>query len=187
MQNSKVKFGFKSRKDKDEKTGEVIKVAETVIDKDTKEEKATGKMIDKVIPAAKPVEIEIPLLTLEDIVDVLNGKGTADGKPDDKEVKLILEACNNMILEQARAKVNEDPEAAREKGINTEEISWHAIAYLPPATRKGTAISDETWEAFEVDYVSVMVHHGKTEDKAKMGAKLLAKKFQPVKLNKNVI
>jgi hypothetical protein len=183
MVPTKSKFYFKSKKEKDD-NGNVVMVKEVKEVKNKEgvvvEVRETGKMIEKIIPAPEPIEVEIPLLTLEDVVAILNGG-------DEKEIKLILEACNNIILEQARDQVNDPDANVRENGLNTEALSWKTIAYLPPATRKGSAIPDETWEAFEKDYVSVMVHHGKTEEKAKMGAKLLVKRYQPVKTNKKVI
>jgi hypothetical protein len=174
MNQTKTKFFFKSRKEKDD-NGNVVMVDE--VDKDNK---PTGKKVEKVIPAAPTLEIEIPLLAPEDIVAIFQGG-------DEKQIKLVVEACNNVILEQARDIVNQNTDEVREKGIDPTSLAWITIANLPPATRKGSAISDEKWEAFEVDYVNVMVHHGKTEDKAKTGAKLLSKRFQPVKTNKKVV
>lgn len=184
MQPTKTKFFFKSRKDKDEK-GDPIMVDELEDVKNEKGEvtgqKPTGKKVEKVIPAIPTVEQEVMLLTAEDIVAMFNAEGS------EKQVKLVVEACNNIILEQARDIVNEDPETVREKGFPTEKLSWEYISNMPPAARKGAAIKDEVWEAFKEDYVSVMKHHGKTEEKAKMGAKLMAQKFQPVKMNKKVL
>lgn len=173
----KIKFHFKSKKDKDA-NGNVIMIDE-LNDKNEK----TGKRVPKIIPAPEPVELEIPLLSLEDIVSLIQ----AEGPEFDKARVLIVEACNAVILDQARAAVNDDPEAVREKGIDPDVIDFVKIAALPPATRRGTAIADEVWEAFVLDYVEVMQHHGKTKEKAEMGAKLLSKRFQQVKGNKKVI
>jgi hypothetical protein len=174
MNATKTKFYFKSRKEKDAE-GNVVMVPE--VDKDNK---PTGKQVEKVIPAADPVELEIPLMGADDLVAILQSG-------DEKQLKLILEGVNNVILEQARSLVNDDVEAARTKGIDYTQISWEFIANMPPATRKGAAIPDEVWEAFMKDYVEVMTHHGKTKEKAETGAKLLSKRFQPVKTNKKVV
>lgn len=160
MENVKSKFHFKTRKEKD----------------------AAGVVI-KEIPAPEALEVDVPLLTLEDIVAILNSG-------DEKQIKLILEAANGIILSQAREQVNsniENLEELRKNGLKLDELTFEFIANLPPATRRGSAISDETWEGFETDYVAVMQRHGKTEDKAKAGAKLLVKKFAPVKTNKKVL
>jgi hypothetical protein len=198
MQKTKVKFTFKSRKDKDA-DGNVKQVQDVeeikTKDKDGKEvvekklvfnKDGSPKMVDAIIPPAPPVELDLPLMELSDIVAILNGPNN-DGVADEKQVKLILEACNNIILERGRELVNDNPEEAREKGISEEEISWKTIAELPPSQRKGAAISDEVWEAFEVDYIDVMKHHGKTEQQSKMGAKLFRSRFQSVKTNKKVL
>ena len=164
MTPTKTKFGFKKRKEKD----------------------ANG-IVTGEIPAPAPVELEIPLLSsIDDVVALIN----LEGGTEESRVKvhaLITEALNNVILEQVREAVNADPEAAREKGVDPKSYSFVEIANLPPAERRGSAIPDEVWEAFIADYTDVMQHHGKTKEKAEMGAKLLSKKFQPVKGNKKVV
>lgn len=157
MVPTKTKFGFKKRKEKNE-----------------------AGIVTGEIPAPAPVELEIPMLSMEDIVALINGG-------DEKVQALLVEAANNIILEQVRDAVNEDPEAAREKGVNPDVYDFVKIANLPPAQRRGSAIPEEVWEAFVADYTDVMQHHGKTKEKAEMGAKLLSKKFQPVKSNKKVV
>lgn len=195
MEPTKVKFFFKSKKDKDE-NGNVIKVKEVeeIKDKDGKvtELKETGKLIDKVIPAPPPLELDIPLLTLDDIIAMINGTpqvvdGVETQVRDEKQIKLLVEAVNAPILEQAREQVNDPDSEVRTKGLNLSVITFEHIANLPPAQRRGAGISDEKWDAFILDYVDVMQHHGKSEDKAKAGAKLLRQKYQPVKSNKKVI
>lgn len=179
MENTKTKFFFKSRKEKDDK-GQVVMVDEYIKDEKTGEMKPTGKKTEKVIPAAEPLEVEVPLLGVDDLVAILQLN-------DEKQTKLILESLNLTIIEQAREQVNQDPEAVREKGLDQSALSWAAIANLPPAQRRGAAIPDEKWDGFVKDYVEVMQHHGKTEEKAMAGAKLLRQKYQPVKGNKKVI
>lgn len=152
----KTRFFFKSRKEKD----------------------AEGKEV--VVPAPKAVELVIPFLTLDSVVDIINSN-------DEKQQSLLLEAVNSVILGQARSLVDEDPEKARTEGIDLTQLTWDFISKIPPATRRGGGIADEVWEAFTADYVAVMQHHGKTKEKAETGAKLLAKRFAPVKDNKKVI
>jgi hypothetical protein len=163
MTPTKTKFFFKKRKEKNE-----------------------AGLVVKEIPAPEPLEIELPLLSMDDVVALING----EGQDDDTKAKvrgLILEALNNVIIEQARDAVNDDTEGVREKGIPADSVDFTKIALMPPAQRRGSAIPDEVWEAFIADYTEVMQHHGKTKEKAEMGAKLLSKKFQAVKGNKKVI
>ena len=185
MNPTKTKFSFKSKKEKDAE-GNVVMIDETVKDEKTGAVTVTGKKVEKVIPAPPPVEYEIPLVdTVDDIMEMLKVDG--EGKfVDEKQAKLLFEAANNIILEQARGQIN-DPEFDREKGLDYSQLTWAHIANLPPAQRRGPAIPEETWAAFEKDYVEVMQHHGKSEEKARAGAKLLLQKFQPVKLNKKVV
>lgn len=159
MLPTKIKYFFKKRKEKDAITGNVT----------------------KEIPAAEPIELEIPLLGIEDLAALLNGG-------DEKVLALILESVNNVIVEQVRDVVNDDPEAVRAKGIESADIyDFVKIAHMPPAQRRGSGLPDEVWEAFTADYIAVMQHHGKDAKKAETGAKLLARKFAPVKSNKKVV
>jgi hypothetical protein len=157
MNPTAVKYFFKKRKEKD----------------------ANGLVL-KEIPAPEPLEISIPLLTMEDVVALIQSNN-------EKVHSLILESLNNVIIDQVRAEVNDDVEGVREKGVAADTYDFVKIAELPPATRRGSAIPDEVWEGFIKDYTEVMQHHGKTAEKAAMGAKLLKQKFQPVKSNKKVI
>lgn len=155
-----VKFYFKKR---------------TEVSKD-----ATGKETKTEIPAPKPVSLVLPFLSVTDLVAILT-------KNDEKEVALVMESVNSQIIAQARDLVDEDPEKARTEGIDQSKLTWNFIANIPPAARRGGGIPDETWEAFIADYVDVMQHHGKSKEKAEAGAKLLAKRFYPVKDNKKVV
>lgn len=188
MVPTKTKFNFKSKKEKDE-NGNPVMVQDTVDKKEGDQitkvpavnTDGTPKLVEKVIPAAPPLEVEIPLLNVEDLKTILSAENN------DKQIALILESMNAQILEQAREQVN-DPEAnVREKGLDLTKLTFEFIANLPPSQRRGTAIPDEKWELFGKDYVDVMQHHGKDEAKAKTGAKLLIKKYQPVKGNKKVV
>lgn len=203
MDNTKTKFFFKSKKAFDA-NDKPIMVQDVKVTKD-KEGKETTEamfkdgapvMVQKVIPAPAPLEVEVPMMTVQDIVTLLQGTPGKDPETgaditvyDEKQIKLMLESLNNTILEQAREQVNaaEDIEALRTNGLDLSKLSWEAIANLPPSQRRGSAIPEEVWTAFEKDYIEVMQHHGKDEKKATAGAKLLVKKFQQVKNNKKVV
>ena len=165
MNLADVKFSFKAT---------VVKDAN---DEPVKDE--NGKV--KKLPADPPITIKVP--QFENAADALE----IFTKNDEKEVKLALDALNEMLLSNAKAQIDEDRVAAREKGIDPEKLSWTFIANLPPATRKGTAIPDEVWDAFAKDYIETIVHHGKTQAQAEMGAKFLVRKMYPVKDNKRVV
>lgn len=170
---TRTRFFFKKTKKKD--------VNGNVVQQEVKDEK-TGKisMQDVEIPAPPAVELDLKLLDLAGIVNIINSQ-------DEKQHKLLIEAANNIILEQAKEQVNQDLDSARTNGLDDEELTWAAIAALPPSQRKGAAIADEVWEAFQKDYVAVMVQHGKDEKAAQTGAKLLSKKYAAVKTNKKLV
>lgn len=134
----------------------------------------------KDIPAPEAVEAVVPKITMDDVAAILT-------KNDPKEIELMLEALNDVILSQARSQVDDDPEKVRKEGLDNTQLTWNFIANVPPATRRGGGIADEVWEAFQKDYVETMVHHGKTQEKATTGAKILAKRFAAVKDNKKVV
>jgi len=163
MQTSDLTFNFKAVKQRDEK-GEPIK--------NEKGEYVTTK--------DDPIVVKVPKLEVTDIQGIIE-------KNDEKQVKLLLEAVNGIIENQAKQMIDEDRAAARENGLNFDNLTWEYIANIPPATRRGAAISEETWENFIKDYTSVMKHHGKTEEQAEMGAKILSKRFYQVKTNKPVV
>lgn len=156
----KTKFYFKSRKEM--------------------QKQPDGTEKEVVIPKPDPVELPIPELSLEDVINIATGE-------DQKQKDLLLEAVNNIVFAQARSLVDDDPEKARKEGIDNSQLSWEFIANMPPATRRGGGIPDEVWDEFVKDYVEVMQHHGKTKEKAETGAKILAKRFNPVKDNKKVV
>ena len=164
-----IKFGFKETDKKDENDKKVIG--------------EDGKVVK--VPAPEAIEGKpVPQLELTDVQEILN-------KGDQKEIKLLLEALNAKILEACKDQIGEDGETSREKiradGFNLEQLSWNYIANIPPGVRGGAGIAKEVWDAFKEDYIGVMLHHGKTAEKAELGAKLLLQKLQPIKLNKKAL
>lgn len=160
-------FGFKAVQKKDENGKGIV---------DEKGEKV-------MIPAAEAIKKPVPFLELADITEIME-------KADEKEIKLLLEAVNKPILDQAKEQIDESDaarEAIRENGFNMEGLTWTFIANIPPGVRGGAGIPKEEWEEFSKDYVGVMIHHGKTQEKAEQGAKLLLAKLTPVKFNRKVL
>lgn len=161
-------FNFKSVQKKDEVTGKGLL--------DEKGEKI-------MIPAPAPIIKPVPILELSDVVQIIE---TAD----EKELKLLLESVNKQVLDQAKEQIDESETAReniRENGFNLAGLTWNFIANIPPGVRGGAGIPKEEWDAFSVDYVGVMTHHGKTVEKAEQGAKLLLAKLTPVKFNRKVL
>lgn len=158
----KTKFFFKSRKEVQ------------------KQPDGTEKEVTLPKPETVELDLNSSMIDLPKLIAILQSN-------DEKQISLVLESVNSQILAQARSLVDEDPEKARKDGIDLTQLSWEFIANIPPATRRGGGIADEVWEAFILDYTGVMQHHGKTKEKAETGAKLLSRRFAPVKDQKKII
>ena len=133
---------------------------------------------DKLGNKRADVELQIPHATPALIVDIFN-KG---GKPLD----LLLDVVNDVFYQHTKMQINDES-----KPVNTQEelnmgaLDWFVIAALPPAERKGSGISAETWEAFAVDYVSVMNGRiEKTAEQIATACALFLKRLAPVKWRK---
>jgi len=139
-----------------------------VVDKDTKEE------------FKRPtVELELPILSVEGLIDVITRGG--------KGLELLIDAAAEVIIGQARSIVN-DKEDITQETFPFEKTQWEYIANLPKAERRGGGISKETWEAFSDDYVAVMPSvTGKTAEQVSNASKILMNKFNLVKTNKPVL
>ena len=141
----------------------------------------------KVVDAATGVEskrptltLPIPKLSLEGIIAILEGG-------DVKEQELLLEACADVVISRARELVNENEKIDAED-FPYHKLSWHEIANLPKAERRGGGIPKETWEDFIADYIAVMPGlTGKTVEKVTNAARNFANKFAQIKTNKQVL
>jgi hypothetical protein len=149
---------------------------------DTKEFKFSFKT-DKETGFKRPtVELRLPVLSVEGIVDILQN---GDSRP--KELELLLEVLSDAVYAQARTLVN-DKEDITQENFPLDKVSWAAIANMPKAERRGGGIAKETWEDFAADYIAVMPQAtGKTAEQVGLAAKLLTLKFAPVKTQKPVI
>jgi len=141
----------------------------------TKDEK-TGLEVESKRPT---VELELPLLTIEGIVKVMEVGG--------KQLDLLVEAVREVQISRAREIVSEQEDITA-ANFPYAQLGWEAIANLPKAERRGGGIPKETWEEFGKDYVAVMpAVTGKTVEQVANAAKILLNKFQLVKTNKPVL
>ena len=149
---------------------------------DTKEFKFSFKT-DKETGVKRPtVELRLPVLSVEGIVDILQ-----NGEERPKELELLLEVLGDAIYEQARSIVN-DTEDITQENFPLDKVTWAFIANMPKAERRGGGISKETWDEFAKDYIEVMpAATGKKPEQVGLAAKLLLAKFNPVKTQKPVI
>lgn len=128
------------------------------------------------------VELRLPVLSVEGIVDVLQ-----NGEERPKELELLLDVLAEAVYDQARTIVNDD-EAINQDNFPYDKVTWQAIANMPRAERRGGGIAKETWEEFVKDYIEVMpAATGKKAEAVATAGKLLLQKFAPVKTQKPVI
>jgi len=134
------------------------------------------------------VECEIPALAADEIISYLQAGDT-------KEAALITEAVARIIIDAAREQFDEiieafgddDSKEVSASMLDYSKLSLEYVASIPPTQRSSSALSDEDWEAFYTDYLSVMVAAtGKTEDKIKNHINLF-KKPTKAKANKEVL
>lgn len=108
------------------------------------------------------------------------------------QLDLLLNAAADIIYSAARSQVNEKEDISQET-LDMSKLSWEHIANIPPAERKGTGISEETWDEFVKDYVTVMPealkHQGisKTDEQIATQAEILKKRFSAYRQNKKIV
>jgi hypothetical protein len=157
------KFNFKSRKITDE----------------------NGKEIGRT-KKQPSVICDLPVPSTEDVILILQDGGA--------EAILIHSAIADIIYNSARNQFDEIIEGFGEEDkevnasmLNYGQLSLEYIASIPPSSRGATAISDEEWQAFFEDYLSVMVAAtGKAEERIKNHINLF-KRPQKAKANKEVL
>jgi|SRR5579863_294169 len=149
---------------------------------DAKEMKFSFKT-DKETGFKRPtVELSLPVLSVEGLVDILQN---GDTRP--KELELVMDALSEVVYDQARSIVNEKEDLTQEN-FPLDKVTWAFIANMPKAERRGGGIAKETWEEFAKDYIEVMPQAtGKKPEQVGLAAKLLSLKFAPVKTQKPVI
>jgi len=125
------------------------------------------------------VELSIPVPSVEGIIAIIEAGG--------KGLDLLLEACAEVVITQAREIVNADEKISQES-LDLSKLSWEHIANLPKAERRGGGISKDVWEEFAKDYVAVMPQAtGKSVEQVTNASKILLTKFSQVKTNKPVL
>lgn len=136
---------------------------------------------DKETDTKRPtVTLALPFLTVDAIVDIFS-------QGDAKQINLVLDSCNQQIVAQARAMVN-DKEDISQENLDLTKLSWEAIANLPQAERRGGGIAKEVWEDFFKDYAVTMKETaGKDDEQLERHVAILSKKFGTVRSNKKVL
>lgn len=124
------------------------------------------------------VELTLPVPSVEGCIAALESG-------DKKQIDLLLEAMEGVILSKAREIVN-DKEDISQDNFPFTDITWETLANAPEAERKGRGIPAEVWKDFAGDYIAVMpALTGKTEKQISNAADILVDKFNKLKTNKD--
>ena len=134
---------------------------------------------DKLGNKRPSVELKLPVPSVEGIVAILEKGG--------KELELLQDAIYDVIRSQAASIVSDDEKVAQ-ASFPTAQVLWSAIANMPKADRRSSAIDATVWEAFAKDYIEVMPGvTGKSIEAVTNATVVYLKKFAIVKTNKDVI
>lgn len=137
---------------------------------------------DKLGNKRANAEYELPVLTLDGLVNVLQAGG--------KGVDLVFEAITGVYREALAAWVAETPEAdATQEKLPLDKLSWEAIANQDKKDRRTVQIPEETWAGFSVDYVEVMsrVQPNKTKENHQAATQVFMQKFAMFKNDKKIL
>lgn len=128
------------------------------------------------------IELKLPRPSVEGIVNILT-------EGDEKQIALLLEAVQEVVVGRARELINDDVnEELNQDNFPLDELSWETLANRPAAERRGGGISKEQWDAFAKDYETVMPQvTGKPVDAIKRATKVYLTKFNLVKTDKPVL
>lgn len=134
---------------------------------------------DKLGNKRPSVELKLPVPSVEGIISILEKGG--------KELELLQDAIYDVIRSQAASIVSDD-EKVTQATFPTAQVIWSAIANMPKADRRSSAIDAAVWEAFAKDYIETMPGvTGKSVEAVTNATVVYLKKFAIVKTNKDVI
>jgi hypothetical protein len=145
---------------------------------------------DKELGTKKPpVILAVPFYTMEGIIAAMQ-----DEKVGGKVQELIIDLVNEHVTSAVREQVaDETNPVTTESALDLSKLSLQFLATVPKSDRRGAGITKETWEAFTMDYVTVMTPiltqgaNPRTAEQVANAAKLFALRFNPVKLQQPVI
>ena len=125
------------------------------------------------------VVIAVPSLTKDEVLEILMSDDTINSKAQD----LIVEQVNAVLAAEVRSQIDDLPtyEEVDISKIDFTKVNFVALANTPRATRSGGGISEESWDDFGTDFVTVIVPvKGITEEQAKKVVTLLTKRLKDV-------
>jgi len=147
--------------------------------------------VEKKLKKQPALTVGLPNFTAGYLAQILSD----DTEATLKQRELILDACNQMIKDQARSQFDsiiedfgdDESRTIAASMLDYDKLSLEYIANLPPSQRGAKAITEEEWNAFFADYLAVLV--AKTgKDKVRVGKHVeLFKKPQKVKAQLDVM
>jgi hypothetical protein len=148
----------------------------TAVEKKFSFRKTKDETTGKEIPAPEPIVTKVELLTLEDVVRLLQSGNQ-------KVVDMVVDSLNAPILGYYRELIDDlGIDKVRAEGIPAEKYTFETIAELPPASK--SMFDEETWNAFKEDYKTVIMEASQVDEKrATVGAEILAGRLNRVKGN----
>ena len=128
-----------------------------------------------------PVSLLVPVLTMDGLISCMN--------QDTKVQELVLANINKTIIETVREMISdEECPLNSQEDLDFSKIDIITLANLPPSEYRGRGIAKEIWEAWGLDYVSVMAaSFGKTKKQNEVALSYFIKKLQPVKTDKKTL
>ena len=127
----------------------------------------------------KAVVIAVPSLTKDEVLEILMSDDTINSKAQE----LIVEQVNAVLAAEVRSQIDDLPtyEEVDVTKIDFTKVNFVALANTPRATRSGGGISEESWDDFGTDFVTVIVPvKGITDEQAKKVVTLLTKRLKDV-------
>lgn len=135
-----------------------------------------------------PVELELPMPTLQGLVDFLQPTANTPEaiKIAERNQQFVLDLLAAEVKEQARQQVaDEDKPVSKQDELDLGKLDITYIANLPPTERRGGGVPKETWEAFGVKYNEIMpAVSNKSAEQVGNASLLLMKRLIPCKTNK---
>lgn len=117
------------------------------------------------------------------MTDVIRGAIASDVSEDEKYAQSTYDSA---VVKYKTKEVVDGKEVETEHTLP--RYSWEGIANTPRADRRASNISDEQWQDFAKDYISVMPGvTGKTEQAVTTATVVFLKKFAQVKTDKDVL
>ncbi len=126
------------------------------------------------------VKLAIPIPTLRGIAVALH---------DPQQQEYILGLVADAIISAARSQISDKNKPVnKQEELDLSKLTLEYLANEPKAERKGYGISEETWEAFKKDYISIMPEIvNRDVTKVTNVAIIFEKRLGPVRTNKPVL